>query len=359
MTGFDSLYGQAALKARLGRALVELPGHAFVFIGPEGIGKKSFAREFARALLCDNPNNNGGCGICPSCHYFVLGSHPDYKELLLKEKEKTIKTDVIRKQVCGDVTMLPQISKRKVYFIDADDINEQGQNTLLKTLEEPPEYAVIILAISASQHLLPTILSRVVHVPFHRNTTSEVEQILKIHDSERNMVTIGKSGDKDKDKQKVNVTDKEIPFHFLAKFSDGIPGIALHFMESELFSQQREEVIKKMTMLPFATRSDLLIEYFSFFDTNKSQVDDILGIMSTWIRDMLIYHTCKDPAELINEDKQTEIVNCCPKGKNTVEALSNADRIVNSARRGIALNSSFENCICNMLLQLRKELKNA
>lgn len=367
MSGFDSLLGQKELKARLGKALEELPGHAFVFIGPDGIGKNSFAREFAKALLCENPNGNGGCGICPSCHYFLQGSHPDYKELLLKDKEKTIKTDVIRKLVCGDITMLPQISKRKVYFIDADDINEQGQNTLLKTLEEPPEYAVLILAISASQNLLPTILSRVIHVPFQRNTTGEIEQILVTRD------IAGKDRDKDKDKGKDRVYDKDSgskgdsatkgndkkPFLFLAKFSDGIPGVAIHFYESELFSQQREEIIDKMARLPSVSRSDVLLDYFSFFDANKAQVDDILGIMSTWVRDMLIFSTCKEQAELINEDKRTEIRRSCPKGPDTVESLANASRIIHSARRGIALNSSFENCICTMLLQLRKELKNA
>ncbi len=266
MSGFDSLLGQDELKERLGRALKELPGHSFVFIGPDGIGKKSFAREFAQALLCEKPDRNGGCGHCPSCHYFMQGSHPDYKELLLKEKEKTIKTDVIRKLVCGDITMLPQISGRKVYFIDADDINEQGQNTLLKTLEEPPEYAVILLAVSASQNLLPTILSRVIHVPFQRNTTAQIEQILETRDR---AARDGAAKDSGK------------PYRFFAKFSDGVPGVALHLFESELFSQQREEILGKMPALPLVSRSDLLLDYFSLFDTNKPQVDDILGVMST------------------------------------------------------------------------------
>lgn len=334
--GFDSLIGQSNLKARLGKAILNLPGHAFVFIGPDGIGKTAFAREFAKALLCEHPDENGGCGHCHGCQYFISGAHPDYKELLLKEKEKNIKTDVIRKTICGDISMMPQISTRKVYFIDADDVNEQGQNTLLKTLEEPPEYAVLILAVSAAQNLIPTILSRVIHIPFQRNTTEEIERILIARGA-----------------------DKEAPIRFLSKFSDGIPGVAIHFLESEVFANQREETISKTMQLPQASRSDLLIDYYSFFESNKTQVDDILGIMGTWIRDLTVYAACGEAAELVNEDRRQEIRKSCPVGEHRIRALANAAGIIQTARRGIALNSSFENCVCNMLLQLRKELNNA
>ncbi|MHB1485504.1 MAG: DNA polymerase III subunit [Saccharofermentanales bacterium] len=336
MTGFNDLLGQKALKARLGKAIAELPGHAFVFIGPDGIGKKSFAREFARALLCEHPDAGGGCGHCNSCRYFIEGTHPDYKELLLQDKDKTIKTDVIRKSICGDIMMMPQISSRKVYFVGADDLNEQGQNALLKTLEEPPGYAVIILAVSSSRNLLPTVLSRAVNVPFQRNTSDEVMQILEKQDK-----------------------SKKGNLKFLAKFSGGIPGVALHFLDNEIFTQQREELLDMMSRLPKARRSDLLTDYFAFFDANKSSSDDLFGIMNTWVRDLLIYCTCKDEADLINEDKRSLISESCPDGGNSTDALLKAAQIIHSAQKATAMNSSFENCICNMFLQLRKELNNA
>lgn len=335
MTGFSSLSGQKSLKARLGKAIAELPGHAFVFIGPDGIGKKAFAREFAMALLCEDPGTDGGCGLCSNCRYFIEGTHPDYKELLLKDKDKTIKTEVIRRSICGDIMMMPQIAFRKVYFVDADDLNEQGQNALLKTLEEPPEYAVIILAVSSSRNLLPTVLSRSVIVPFQRNTTEEIVLILSKHDK-----------------------DNKANLDFLAKYSGGIPGAALHFMDSEIFIQQREELIGLISKLAYASRSELLIDYFSFFDANKAQIDDLYRIMDTWIRDLIVYNTCKDKADLINEDKRSLIRESCPEGGNSADALLKAAQIVHSAQKAAAMNSSFENCVCNMLLQLRKELKN-
>lgn len=336
MTGFNSLFGQNELKARLGNAIMNLPGHAFVFVGPSGIGKTTFSRAFAMGLLCENPSLNGGCGKCNNCRYFISGSHPDYKELLLKDKEKTIKTETIRKAVCGDILMLPQISKRKVYFIDADDINEQGQNALLKTLEEPPEYAIIILAISATINLLPTILSRVINVQFHRNTTTEIVEILKSHDSD---------------------TDK--PYKFLAKFADGIPGDALQFLDNDNFSAHRDEIISMMIKLPRSSRSDLLLDYFTYFDSNKSQSEVLIGIMQTWVRDLLVLVTCPGSMEFINDDKRELLIKSCPKSSNSINALTNAYKIIQNAHRGIALNSSFENCICSMFLQLRKELVNA
>ncbi len=337
MPGLDSLLGQEELKKRLGKAVRQLPGHSFVFIGPDGIGKTSFARAFAQALLCETPDAGEACGRCPSCRYFDSGTHPDYKELLLQEKEKNIKTDLIRRAVCGDIAMLPQISSRKVYLIDADDLNESGQNVLLKTLEEPPEYAVILLTVSEAGNLLPTILSRVIQVPLRRNTAAEVEQILRRR---------GVGGD-------------DAPTHFLAKFSDGIPGVAIQLYESGLFAKQREEVLDLMAKLPSASRADLLIDYYAYFDSNKAQASDLLEIMSTWVRDMAILSACGDLAELINEDRREKLRDCCPAGPNAARALAGAERIIHSARRGLSLNSSFENCICTMLLQLRKELMNA
>ena len=144
---FSSIIGQTKAKARLVTALLGTPGHAYAFAGPDGIGKTFLARKFAQALLCRQSGKDGACGRCPSCRHFDHGVHPDYRELQIEPKEKNIKIDRVRQTVCRDVDLRPQFGDRKVYLLAADHLNEQGQNALLKTLEEPPEYCFFLLTL--------------------------------------------------------------------------------------------------------------------------------------------------------------------------------------------------------------------
>lgn len=149
-------------------------GHAYLFVGKKSIGKKIVAIEFAKAIMCDNADDGEPCGHCASCKTFENNS--DFK-LLLPEKD-VIKVDMIR-DLSREIFMLPTISKRKVFIIDdADSMNEQAQNALLKVLEEPPEYATIILIVSNKEKLLNTIKSRIVEFKFNGLTKEEIEAIV-------------------------------------------------------------------------------------------------------------------------------------------------------------------------------------
>lgn len=149
-------------------------GHAYLFVGKKSIGKKLVAIEFAKAIMCANADDGEPCGHCASCKTFENNS--DFK-LLLPEKD-VIKVDMIR-ELSREIFMLPTISKRKVFIIDdADSMNEQAQNALLKVLEEPPEYATIILIVSNKEKLLNTIKSRIVEFKFNGLTKEEIEAIV-------------------------------------------------------------------------------------------------------------------------------------------------------------------------------------
>ncbi len=150
--------------------------HAYIFAGQEGVGKFSAAREWARLLLCESPTIENdftdSCGLCRSCQLFEAGSHPDfnhvYKELLEFTREgKGKKTpvdlaiDVIREFLIEKVSTRPTLSKRKVFVVsEAERLNENSQNALLKSLEEPPEYCCIIMLCTRMEKLLPTTKSR-------------------------------------------------------------------------------------------------------------------------------------------------------------------------------------------------------
>ncbi|MFZ2148873.1 MAG: DNA polymerase III subunit [Sedimentisphaerales bacterium] len=150
--------------------------HAYIFAGPEGVGKFKTACEWARLLLCKNPiiENDfaDSCGTCKSCQLFDAGSHPDfnhiYKELLEFTKDGKGKgppvdlpIDVIREFLIEKVSTRPTLSQRKVFVIgEAERLNNHSQNCLLKVLEEPPKYCSIILLCTRLEKLLPTTKSR-------------------------------------------------------------------------------------------------------------------------------------------------------------------------------------------------------
>lgn len=150
--------------------------HAYIFAGPEGVGKFKMAREWAKLLGCKEPVVESGvaesCGSCESCRLFEAGSSPDfhhiYKELLeFTEDGKDKKTpldlpiNVIREFLLAKVSAKPTVSQRKVFVVsEAERLNNSSQNCLLKVLEEPPEYCCIVLLCTRLEKLLPTTKSR-------------------------------------------------------------------------------------------------------------------------------------------------------------------------------------------------------
>lgn len=153
--------------------------HAYLFSGADGVGKFTTARAWAKMLLCQNRTQRSGtptfadsCGVCESCRVFESGGHPDFvpicKELVVftrDGKNKTspvdMPTDVIREFLIDKVAARPQMSQHVVYVIqEAEKVNNSSQNAMLKVLEEPPAFCVIILLCSRLEKMLPTILSR-------------------------------------------------------------------------------------------------------------------------------------------------------------------------------------------------------
>lgn len=150
--------------------------HAYIFAGLEGVGKFKTAGQWGKLLLCKNPDTKDGfadsCGSCESCRLFEAGSHPDfnhvYKELLeFTEGNKGRKApvdlpiDVIREFLIAKVSTRPTLSRRKVFVVsEGERLNNASQNSLLKVLEEPPEYCCIVLLCTRLEKLLPTTKSR-------------------------------------------------------------------------------------------------------------------------------------------------------------------------------------------------------
>jgi len=332
------LIGQDELRACLDKVFKKSSGHAFVFVGPDGIGKHSFAFEFAKGVLCEKDYIFGGCKICPSCKYMSSGSHPDYREVTLKENDKTIKTDAVRSMFCSDTVLLPQISEKKVYFLDGDYLNEQSQNAILKTTEEIPEYAVLIVAVSTLQTLLPTLVSRMVPINFKRYSHDEINRIIE--------------------SKAINSDEAE----FYSGLAEGIPGLALKMSQNEFLPQAREFIYTMLFDMSNISKSDLLTEYFQFFESNKDYIEDLFLLINCWFRDATVFLSLQEDdksVRLISQEKKDIFREKFDNIKITKHSIRKAFASVAKASKGLEMNAGFENCICNMLIQIRKEFPNA
>jgi DNA polymerase-3 subunit delta' len=212
--------GQKALELLKNDVKMNTVRQGYIFEGAEGIGKKTAARIFVETMMCTGEKKP--CGVCNSCAMLKAGNHPDVFFI----DDSPVKIDSIRK-MNEELFIKPMITDRKVFVIEnADDMNNPAQNALLKSFEEPPSYAVIILIASSVQNLLPTILSRGTKILFEPFSTERMERFIT---------------------EKYSVTGDRA--HFVAAYSSGLPGRAEAIMESEDFFRKRDSVINAVTLL--------------------------------------------------------------------------------------------------------------
>jgi DNA polymerase-3 subunit delta' len=187
---WDTILGHAreVEKLRCGCAAGRL-AHAYAFVGPAGIGKQLFAREFAKCLLCDRHADADfdSCGQCSSCAQVAGHTHPDLLTVSLPEGKREIPIKLFigedesrgKEGLCYDITRKPMSARRRVAIIDdAQAMNEEGANSLLKTLEEPPPSSVLILIASSADSLLSTIRSRCQVITFQPLSAADVGYLL-------------------------------------------------------------------------------------------------------------------------------------------------------------------------------------
>lgn len=332
---FKSVAGQKEIISSLENAIKnEKIGHAYMFCGPAGIGKRMMARIFAGLLLCQNPTiskydqDESTCGSCTACRLFAEGSDPDF--YMLTAEENSISVEEIRK-LQSDILIRPLYSKRKVYLIEeADKMTVQAQNCLLKTLEEPPCYAVIILTVSNEDALLETIRSRVSRYSFRKNTDEEVRNVIR-----------SRLGDK--------VGDMD----FIISYSGGIIGTAIELAASEEFTHIRQRVFEIVEKLAKPKLLDVF-EVYDFFEDNKNSIETIFDIMILFYRDILVASKHRNENILINSDKKDMIFNNISK-YTTAKLVKNIE-VIEMARKDLKYNANFQLAIEMMLMKLQEEL---
>lgn len=178
---FDQIIGNDKIKTLLKTTISHNNIlHSYMFIGQEGIGKYLFAKEFAKAILCHQNDNDKPCYHCQSCISFDSNNHPDFLTFD-SEDGKSIKIEQIR-YLQERISEKPIVSTKKVFIINNSDLmTKEAQNCLLKTLEEPPAYAVILLILSNENKLLNTIKSRCTKLNFVPITDNEMTDYFHVN----------------------------------------------------------------------------------------------------------------------------------------------------------------------------------
>lgn len=167
-------FRQAFLRGRL--------GHAYLFIGPPGVGKRFFARELAKARLCEKPNEPlTACDRCAACKLMAAETHPDFSIVRTPEVKHELPIDAMR-EFLRQLGLKPSRGRHKVGFVeDASDFNEESANIFLKTLEEPPPGSLLILRATALETQLSTILSRCQPIWFKPLKDEDVHALLETY----------------------------------------------------------------------------------------------------------------------------------------------------------------------------------
>ncbi len=177
---WDRIRGQDAARRTLLTAIdSNRLGQAYLFVGPDGVGKRLFARELAKAFLCaEPPSKMTACDRCPACAQVEAESHPDLLFLRTPEGKHELPVAAMR-EFCAHLARKPTHGARKIGIVeDADDFNEESANSFLKTLEEPPPGTLLLLLGTGTDRQLPTILSRCQIVRFAPLADADVSAIL-------------------------------------------------------------------------------------------------------------------------------------------------------------------------------------
>ncbi|SET23592.1 DNA polymerase III, delta prime subunit [Natronincola peptidivorans] len=325
---FEAILGQERLIENLKKALNRQQiSHAYLLEGEKGLGKRKVAYEIAKGICCRGEEKRP-CNECTSCKKLQHGNHPEVKWL---QEETSIKIESIR-QIQKNLQMKPYEGSKKVYIIcDAEKMTIQAQNALLKTLEEPPEYATILLLTTNAVGLLPTITSRCQRLKLLPVSMEKIQNYL-----------VGEKG--------ITLEEAKV----MAAFSNGAIGKALQLMEDEAFKNRRKETIR-MTRDIMDKNTIQLLETMNFFNQEKDNIEEILEIMMGWYRDLLIYKDTKKKEYTINIDEIQEIFYQADKLilKNIKEMILIIERTKNNFRSNVNFQLNLE----VMLLDLKQKAK--
>lgn len=328
--GFQDILGNDMIKEHFQKAIEHNKiSHAYILTGEEGTGRKSIANAFSMALLCEKGGKEP-CMVCHSCKQVLSGNHPDL--IYVKhEKPNSIGVDDIREQINDTIMIRPYSSFYKIYIVDeAEKMTVQAQNALLKTIEEPPAYAVIILITTNQEAFLPTILSRCVQLKLKPLKDFTVKSYLSEH---------------------LHVPEKEA--EICAAFARGNLGKAIYLASSDEFKELYQKV---MMMVKNIGTMDIvsLLDHIRDIKEQNFDIGDVLDLLQLWYRDVLMYKVTKDMNLLIFKDEY-KVINGMVQ-KVDYSGLEKILAAIDTARTRLNANVNMELAMELLLLTMKNPL---
>lgn len=327
---YSDIIGQDHILSHIRDAVAnDRVSHAYIIHGEDGSGKKSIAKLFAQTLLCEGENKP--CQQCHSCKQALSDNHPDIK-WITHEKPNTISVDDVRRQLNDDIVIKPYSGPYKVYIIpEAEKLGAAGQNAILKTIEEPPAYAVIILLTNNAAAFLPTIISRCVMLNIRPVQRKEMIQYLV---------------------EKKGLVDYQASV--AAGFAGGNIGKAIKLATSNEFTELKDNVLLVVKHCGDMQISEL-VSAVRQVESYKMQVDDYLDLMTMWYRDILLYKATMQADQLIFQDEIVEISR--QSSKATFEDVQNIINAIDKCKIRLKANVNFELAIELMFMTIREEMR--
>ena len=301
--------------------------HAYILNGERGSGKKMLANLFAMTLLCETGDNEP-CGKCHSCKQAESGNHPDIIRVT-HEKPNSISVDDIRTQVNNTVDIKPYQGPYKVYIIpQADMMTPQAQNAILKTIEEPPSYAVFLLLTENAETLLPTINSRCV--------------MLKLRNIKDTLI------------KKYLMENLEIPDYkadMCTAFAQGNMGRAIMLANSDHFNEIREEAVQLLKHINEMELNEIVaaVKNISVY---KLEITDYLDIIMIWYRDVLLYKATKEIDKVVFKDQLQSIKEQAR--KSSYEGIELILESLEKAKARLKANVNFDLVIELLFLTIKE-----
>ena len=332
MAGFQDIIGHNQIVEHLKNAIrMEKISHAYILNGESSSGKMMLAEAFAMALQCE-AGKDEPCMNCRSCHQAVEYNQPDII-YVSHEKPNIISVDDIRHQLNNDIVIKPYSSKYKIYIVDeAEKMNIQAQNALLKTIEEPPAYGVILLLTTNADAFLPTILSRCITL----NLKSVNEELIKEHLM-----------------KKYQIPDYQADV--CAAFAQGNVGKAIQLASSGEFNELKASAIslvKKLEDMDLYELNDCIKQITEF----KPKIQEYFDLLTLWFRDVLYMKATNDVNNLIFKDEVYDIKKQA--AKSSYSGIENILQTIEQSRVRLNFNVNFDLVIELLLLTIKENEKN-
>lgn len=329
MPGFQDIIGQDQIKEHLQNAIsLGKVSHAYILHGERSSGKEYIANVFAMALNCESQETKP-CMNCHSCKQALSQNQPDIIRIT-HEKPASIGVDDIRGQINSDMSIKPYASPYKTYIInEAEKMTVQAQNALLKTLEEPPSYGVIMLLVNNLNTLLPTILSR--------------------------CIVLDMKPVKDELVMKFLMEEMEVP-DYKAKvctaFARGNIGKAKALASSEEFDHIREEAVNLLKYITDMEISDIVFA-IKKIQEYKFDISDYLDILAVWYRDVLLFKATNDVNHLIFKEEIQYIRKVAD--RCTYEGIEVIIQALQKAKNRLQANVNFDLTMELLLVTIKED----